>query len=93
MIKGRIYADERVGNKGRRFGSAADWTAAYEITPDGLAVPLLLTDDQLAVARQRAEANPEDCPPSAPDAGDERAFVAMVVGGAFGIGLAIGLAL
>lgn len=93
MIKGKLYASERVRNTHRKFGSAADWTAAYLIEEDGIAVPLLLSDDQIEVARQRAEANPEDVRAAAPEEDEGRVFVAMVLAGVFGLGVALGLAL
>ena len=44
-------------NKDRKFGEASH----YHVAMHGL-TPLLLTDDQIAVAKARTLANPEDVP-------------------------------
>ena len=94
MIKGTVYAEDRVGNADRRFGSANQWTLAYFVEEGMHPAPLLLSDDQIAVAKARALANPEDLLPYAGEREENgRAFAAAIGIVAFLIGIGAGLTL
>jgi len=56
-MRSEIDTSERVENEDRRFGS---WRHYYPAMIDG--EPALFTKDQLEVAKERAQRNPEDIP-------------------------------
>ncbi|MFN7782286.1 MAG: hypothetical protein ACK5PG_06090 [Lysobacterales bacterium] len=64
-VRSRIYASERTPNTERKFGSGASYYCAHIDDGDTLR-PLLFTEDQIAVALERAMNNPEDVAPAAP---------------------------
>lgn len=59
-VKSRVICQERVTNRKRRFGANAHYYPAHVETMTGLTKRALFTEDQLAIAIQRAAANPED---------------------------------
>lgn len=63
-VKSRIYASERQANTGRKFGAGASYYIAHMDDGETLR-PLLFTEDQIAVALERANNNPEDVAPPA----------------------------
>lgn len=63
-VSSRIFASERRANTERKFGSSASYYVAH-MDDGGTVRPLLFTEDQIAVALQRAEDNPEDVGPPA----------------------------
>lgn len=63
-VHSRIYASERQANRGRRIGSATNYYQAF-MDDGGTLRPLQFTEDQIAVALERANNNPEDVAPPA----------------------------
>lgn len=63
-VHSRIYASERQANTDRKFGSGGSYYCAH-IDDGGTLRPLLFTEDQIAVALERANNNPEDVAPPA----------------------------
>lgn len=63
-VHSRIYASERRANSERKFGSGASYYVAH-MDDAGTLRPLLFTEDQIAVALERANNNPEDVAPAA----------------------------
>lgn len=63
-VNSRIYASERQANTERKFGSGASYYLAH-FDDGGTVRPLLFTEDQIAVALERAASNPEDVAPPA----------------------------
>lgn len=61
-MKSKIYERDIVHNSERTFGSAQSYVVAEFVKDNGEREPLLLTDDQLDVARERAKRNKEDIP-------------------------------
>ena len=57
-----IYFEEVVRNKERKFGSQNFYYPAKVCVDDGSFVNALFTIDQINVATERAERNPEDLP-------------------------------
>lgn len=62
--RSRIFASERRANSDRKFGSGASYYVAH-MDDAGTLRPLLFTEDQIAVALERANNNPEDVAPPA----------------------------
>ncbi len=62
-IESEIRGDEIVRNTNRKFGAAGIYYPAYYVDGDGQRVGLLFTDAEIADAKGRAAANPEDLPP------------------------------
>lgn len=63
-VHSRIFASERRANSERKFGSGASYYVAH-MDDAGTLRPLLFTEDQIAVALERANNNPEDVAPAA----------------------------
>lgn len=62
MIEGKLYLQERVENKDRRFGSNKEYFPVIVRRFDGQEVPALFTDHDITAAIERAKVNPEDVP-------------------------------
>lgn len=62
-MRSRIYAQDRVDNTERKFGSAQAYYPAVLHT-EGVAgdIPMLFTGQQIDEAMERAAKNPEDVP-------------------------------
>ena len=58
----RIYEDEKVRNKDRKFGSALDYYPVSIIDPQGRRRKAHFTAHQIEEAIERAKVNPEDFP-------------------------------
>jgi hypothetical protein len=63
-VASRIFASERRSNLARKFGSGTNYYLAH-LDDGGTVRPLLFTEDQIAVALERAANNPEDVAPPA----------------------------
>lgn len=61
-VKSRIYMDEQVDNKDRRFGSETTYYPVYVTRADGEEVEALFTINQIESAILRGKKNPEDMP-------------------------------
>lgn len=61
-MKSKIDLTEKVKNKDRRFGSAAEYFPVMVHTEIGDQKEALFTADQIRVAVDRAKENPEDLP-------------------------------
>lgn len=59
-----INMNEVVDNKERKFGSALQYYPAKVKTKTGESKVALFTDNELKIAMERAEINPEDIPQS-----------------------------
>ena len=62
MIQSTIHLDEVVVNKDRKFGANREYYPVIVRTDDDQEAPALFTENEIAVARERAVENPEDCP-------------------------------
>jgi len=74
-IASRIELSEKVENKEFRFGQTDEYFPCMVITEDGER-PALFTLDQIEVALERAQANPEDIP--------KKGFLSNIFGAIFG---------
>lgn len=63
-VHSRIYASERQANTERKTGAATNYYQAF-LDDGGTLRPLQFTEDQIAVALERANNNPEDVAPPA----------------------------
>ena len=61
-MKSKIYLNEEVVNKDRRFGSALTYFPVIIIDEYGDEVEALFTETQIKDAKYRAKRNPEDIP-------------------------------
>lgn len=61
-MKSKIYIEELVENKDRKFGSALEYYPTRIEDEDGQVFNALFTKNEIEVAMERAEANPEDIP-------------------------------
>lgn len=61
-MKSKLFKEEIVGNKGRKFGASPDYFPCVLVDDDGSEIPMLFTGNQLKVAMERASKNPEDIP-------------------------------
>lgn len=61
-MRSKLYLEEEVDNKDRKFGSALKYQPVLLVDEDGNEIPALFTEDQIATAVQRALRNPEDIP-------------------------------
>ena len=61
-MKKRIGDVVTVENKDRKFGSTLNYHYVRVQLESGREVPLLFTDNEIAEAERRADANPEDLP-------------------------------
>lgn len=60
-IHGKVYIEEKIHNKSRKFGANAVYVPAHVEGPGHCAVPALFTLHELEIAMERATLNPEDC--------------------------------
>jgi len=61
-MESTIKMNEIVFNSERRFGSAKEYYPALVEGSNGNKKPALFTEDQILLAMERAERNPEDIP-------------------------------
>jgi hypothetical protein len=61
-MESQIIISEKVDNKDRRFGQNKTYYPAIIIDQDGFKSNALFTGDQIQVAKERADSNPEDLP-------------------------------
>lgn len=61
-MKSKIFKEDIVKNKKRKFGACAKYHPCLMVHEDGEEVPMLFTSNQLKVAQRRATKNPEDIP-------------------------------
>lgn len=61
-MKSKIYIDEMVENKDRKFGSVLEYYPVRLVDEDDTKFNALFTKKELETALARAEANPEDIP-------------------------------
>jgi hypothetical protein len=63
-MKSKIFESDMTGNANRQFGAGLSYLRAWYIRRDGTRSRVLLTVDAMEVGMHRAEANPEDFPPT-----------------------------
>jgi len=61
-MKSKLYLEEIVENKDRKFGSTLKYYPARLISESGTTVNALFTKNELDTAMKRAVTNPEDIP-------------------------------
>ena len=59
-FKSHLYLDEMVDNKERKFGSVNQYYPVIVIDSEGKLQPALFTENEINVAIERAQSNPED---------------------------------
>jgi len=72
-IKGKIYLEEEVENKDRKFGENPTYIPTIIVNEDGTEVPALFTKDRIKKAIERAKVNSEDIP-------ERKSFLSRIFG-------------
>ena len=62
VMKSKVYIEDFVENKDRKFGSNLGWYAAEIIGKKGEKIPAFFTEADIRDAVIRAQKNPEDVP-------------------------------
>jgi hypothetical protein len=61
-MKSILHENEKVANKGRKFGAGTEYFPATVVLADGQRMPALFTQEQVQTAIDRARFNSEDMP-------------------------------